>query len=188
MTARIAPIDSAHADEPTQQLFSAVKAKIGKVPNMMKTMAHSPALLEGYLAFSEALNKGVLPEIVRQQVALFVSQQNDCAYCLSAHTLIGRHAGLSREQVLLARHGQAQDVKQQAVLNLVQNILDWRGDVSNEQFTAARAAGLTDAEIAEVVGHVALTTLTNYFNQLTQVDVDFPRVSANLEPAGALPA
>jgi uncharacterized peroxidase-related enzyme len=188
MTARIAPVDSAHADEPTQQLFAAVKAQMGKVPNMMKTMAHSPALLEGYLAFRGALDKGVLPEVVRQQIALFVSQQNDCEYCLSAHTLIGRHAGLSREQVLLARQGQAQDARQQAVLNLVQNILDWRGDISNEQFAATRAAGLTDAEIAEVVGHVALTTLTNYFNQLTHADVDFPRVSTDLEPAAALQA
>lgn len=188
MTARIAPLDSAHADEPTQQLFAAVKARMGKVPNMMKTMAHSPALLEGYLAFSGALSKGALPEIVRQQIALFVSQQNGCEYCLSAHTLIGRHAGLSREQAFLARQGQAQDPKQQAVLSLVQNILDWRGDISNEQFAAARAAGLSDAEIAEVVGHVALTTLTNYFNQLSQADIDFPRVSANLEPAAALPA
>jgi uncharacterized peroxidase-related enzyme len=188
MTARIAPVEPAVANEPTQQLFSAVKAQMGKVPNMMKTMAHSPALLEGYLAFRGSLDKGVLPETVRQQVALFVSQQNGCEYCLSAHTLTGRHAGLNREQVLLARQGQAQDTKQQAVLNLVQNILDWRGDVSNEQFAAARTAGLTEAEISEVVGHVALTTLTNYFNQLTQPVVDFPRVPANLEPDTALPA
>jgi AhpD family alkylhydroperoxidase len=155
---------------------------------MMKTMVHSPALLEGYLAFSGALDKGVLQEVVRQQIALLVSQQNNCEYCLSAHTLIGRHAGLNREQVLLARQGQAQDAKQQSVLNLVQNILDWRGDVSSDQFSAAKDAGLSDAEIAEVVGHVALTTLTNYFNQLTDVDVDFPRVSANLEPNAVLQA
>ncbi len=188
MTARIAPVNAATADEPTQQLFTAVKAQMGKVPNMMKTMAHSPALLEGYLVFRGALDKGTLPEVVRQQIALFVSQQNGCEYCLSAHTLIGRHAGLSREQVILARQGEAQDPKQQAVLNLVQNILDWRGDISSEQFSAARDAGLTDAEIAEVVGHVALTTLTNYFNQLTQADIDFPRVSPNLEPTSALQA
>src|SRR6478672_221892 len=180
MTARIAPVDAAHADIDTRQLFAAIKAQTGKVPNMMRTMAHSPALLEGYLAFNGALNKGVLPEIVRQQIALFVSQENGCEYCLAAHTLIGRHAGLSRELVFLARQGQAQDPKQQAVLNLVQNILDWRGDISNEQFATARAAGLTDAEIAEAVGHVALTTLTNYFNQLTHADVDFPRVSTDL--------
>jgi len=188
MTARIAQVDAAHADGHVQGLFAAVKSRMGKVPNMMKTMAHSPALLEGYLAFSGALDKGVLSEFVRQQIALFVSQQNGCEYCLSAHTLIGRHAGLNREQVLLARQGQAQDPKQQAVLNLVQNILDWRGDVSTEQFNAAKEAGLSDAEIVEVVGHVALTTLTNYFNQLTQAEVDFPRVSANLERLATLQA
>jgi uncharacterized peroxidase-related enzyme len=188
MTARLTPVEPAHADAHTHQLFDVVKARNGKVPNMMKTMAHSPALLEGYLAFSGALDRGVLPAIIRQQIALFVSQENGCEYCLSAHTLIGRHAGLNREQVLLARQGQAQDAKQQAVLVLVQNILDQRGDVSDEQFGAARAAGLTDAEIAEIVGHVALTTLTNFFNQLAQPVVDFPRVLTSLQPVASLPA
>lgn len=183
MTSRINPVDPTAANSAVQYLFSAVKAQMGKVPNMMKTMAHSPALLEGYLAFRGALDKGVLPEVVRQQIALSVSQQNGCEYCLSAHTLIGRHAGLNREQVLLARHGEAQDSKQQAVLDLVQEILERRGDVSDEQLAAARAAGLTDAEIAETIGHVALTTVTNYFNQLARPIVDFPRVSTNLEPA-----
>lgn len=188
MTARLTPIEPAHADAYTHQLFDTIKARNGKVPNMMKTMAHSPALLEGYLAFSGALNKGVLPEVIRQEIALFVSQENGCEYCLAAHTLIGRHAGLNRDQVFLARQGQAQDAKQQAVLTLVQNILEHRGDVSDEQLAAARAAGLNDAEIAEVVGHVALTTLTNFFNQLAQPAVDFPRVAANLQPVASLPA
>jgi len=188
MTARVGVVESAQADARTQQMFAAIKSQMGKVPNMMKTMAHSPALLEGYLAFSGALNRGVLPEIVRQQIALFVSQHNGCGYCLSAHTLIGRHAGLKREQVLLARQGQAQDARQQAVLNLVRDILAESGDLSTEQFNAARQAGLSDAEIAEVVGHVALTTLTNYFNQVAQPAVDFPSVPSSLEPAEAVQA
>jgi uncharacterized peroxidase-related enzyme len=188
MTARLTPVEPAHADAHTHQLFDAIKARMGKVPNMMKTMAHSPALLEGYLAFSGALAKGALPEAIRQQIALFVSQENGCEYCLAAHTLIGRHAGLNRDQVLLARQGQAQDAKQQAVLTLVQNILEQRGDVSDEQLAAARAAGISDGEIAEVVGHVALTTLTNFFNQLAQPALDFPRVPANVQPVASLPA
>jgi alkylhydroperoxidase family enzyme len=74
------------------------------------------------------------------------------------------------------------------VLDLVQNILDWRGDVTAEQFAAAQEAGLTEAEIVEVVGHVALATFTNYFNQLSHAVVDFPSVSLNLEPNSALQA
>src|SRR6185312_10617136 len=112
MTSRINPVDPAVAEGRTQELFAAVKAKTGGVPNMMKTMAHSPALLEGYLAFSGALSKGALPEIERQQIALAVSQANGCEYCLSAHTLLGRHAGLSPEQVLAARRGEADDLRQ----------------------------------------------------------------------------
>jgi uncharacterized peroxidase-related enzyme len=186
MTVRIPPVDPAQAQGQTRALFDAVKVKMGKVPNMMKTMAHSPALLEGYLALSGALSKGVLPEVVRQQIALYVSQENDCEYCLSAHTLLGRHAGLTPEQVLLARRGESQDAKQQAVLTLAENIVRHRGDISDEQLATALEAGVSDAELAEVVGHVALTTLTNFFNQLSHAAVDFPRVSAHLEPAAEL--
>ena len=176
MTSRINPVDPAVAEGKAQELFVAVKAKMGSVPNMMKTMAHSPALLEGYLAFSGALGKGLLRPAVREQLALVVSQANGCEYCLSAHSLLGKHAGLAPEQIVSARKGEAQDPKAQAALSLARNLIDRRGDVSDEQLAAARETGLSDGEIAEVVGHVALSTLTNYFNQLAHVDVDFPKV------------
>ena len=185
MTARIHPVDPAEATGQTLAMFDAIKAKMGKVPNMMKTMAQSPPLLEGYLGFGGALAKGSLPEIERQQIALFVSQENGCEYCLSAHTLLGRHAGLSREQVLLARQGQAEDARQQAVLALARQIMEHRGDISDEQLGVARAAGLSDAELVEIVGNVALTTLTNYVNQFAHTIVDFPRVPATVELAAA---
>ena len=90
MTARIQPLDPAQAEGQTQALFAAVKAKMGKVPNMMKTMAHSPAVLEGYLGLSGALAHGVLPSQTREQLALAVGQANGCEYCVSAHTLTGK--------------------------------------------------------------------------------------------------
>jgi len=180
MSSRLAPLDPAVAEGKAKALFASVKAKMGVVPNMMKTMANSPELLEGYLAFSGALAKGTLPAAVREQLALMVSQANGCEYCLSAHTLFARRAGLSTEQVAWAREGVSQDAKTQAVLSLAQNILESRGDLSDEQLDDARHVGLTDAEIAEVVGHIALSTLTNYFNQLAQSELDFPRVPVNV--------
>lgn len=149
---------------------------MGKVPNMMKAMAHSPALLEGYLNFSGALAKGVLAAPLREQIALLVSQANGCEYCLSAHSLLAARGGLTREEITGAREGISAEAKSQAALSLAQGILDDRGDASDEQLADAREAGLSDAEIAEVVGHVALSTLTNYFNQLAHTEVDFPRV------------
>lgn len=178
MTSRISPIDPAEGK--AEVLLRGVKSKLGVVPNMMKTMAHSPALLEGYLAFSGALAKGILPAAVREQLALFVSQYNGCEYCLSSHTLFAGRAGLKPEQIAWAREGVADDPKVQAMLRLAGNVIDNRGDASDEQLAEAREAGLSDAEIAEVVGHVALSTLTNYFNELAHTEVDFPRVAVTV--------
>ncbi|MDB5389233.1 MAG: Carboxymuconolactone decarboxylase family protein [Planctomycetaceae bacterium] len=176
MSRRISPVDPTLAQGPVKDLLGSIKAKIGMVPNAFKTMAQAPALLEGYLSLSGALSKGVLPASIREQIALTVSQANRCEYCLSAHTLTARHAGLKPDQITDARQGKAEDPKAQAVLNLVHNILERRGDISDEQLSDARKAGVGDSEISEVVGNVALMTLTNYFNQVVRTDIDFPRV------------
>src|SRR5271169_42596 len=105
---RIAPIDTAHADSGVQATLSAVKTKIGMVPNLFSTFAQSPAVLNGYLALSDALGKGVLTAKQRDIIALAVGQANECSYCLSAHTLMGKGAGLSREGIRKAREGKGE--------------------------------------------------------------------------------
>ncbi len=180
MTTRISTVDPAVAESPVQAMYGAIKGKFGMVPNTLKTLAHAPGVLEGYLAFNGALGKGVLPASIREQIYLAVSQANGCEYCVSAHTLTGKLAGLKPEQILEARQGKAQDPKAQAVLNLVHNVLERRGNVSEEQFADARAAGLTDAELLEVLGNITAITLTNYINNLAHTDIDFPRVSLSL--------
>lgn len=180
MTARINPIDLATAQGRSQELLNTVKAKLGMVPNAVKTMAHAPAVLEGYLALSGALKRGVLPPATQEQIAMSVSQNNGCEYCLAAHSIMGKVAGLKPEQLLDARRGKGTDTKAQAVLNLTQNLLERHGNVSDQQLADARAAGLTDAELVEVVGHVSVLTLTNFLNQLAHTDVDFPRVTVSL--------
>jgi uncharacterized peroxidase-related enzyme len=177
MTARIQPLDPAVAQGHTQELFGVVKSKMGKVPNLLKTLGHSPAALEAYLSLSGALSKGSLAPAVREQLALAVSQLNRCEYCLSAHTLTGKLAGLGPEAIRDARLGRAADPKTNALLQLAADLVEQRGDLTNEQFASARTAGVSDSEFAEVVGHVAVNTLTNYFNQLNRTDVDFPAVA-----------
>jgi alkylhydroperoxidase family enzyme len=63
---------------------------------------------------------------------------------------------------------------------LASEILESRGNVTDAELAAARQAGITDGEIAEVVAHVALNVLTNYFNVLARTEVDFPLVSVTL--------
>ncbi len=180
MNYRIAPVDPSQATGQAKELLAAVHAKLGVTPNLMKTLAHSPAALEGYLSLNAALAKGQLPAKVREQLALAVAQENGCEYCLAAHSLLGKHAGLKPEQIIAARKGQSEDARSRAELELASQILSSRGNLSDTQLAAARAAGISDGEIAEVVAHVALNVLTNYFNVLARTEVDFPPVPLKL--------
>lgn len=129
MNARISPVDPAHAQGKAKDLLAAVQAKLGMTPNMMRTMAQSPAVLEGYLSLNGALAHGALSGSVREQIALAVSQTNECEYCVSAHHVLGKMAGLKPEQILAARHGRATDAKARAALTLANEIVARRGDV-----------------------------------------------------------
>ena len=180
---RIAPIDSARADSDIQATLSAVKAKIGMVPNLFSTFAQSPAVLNGYLALSDALGKGVLTAKQREIISLAVAQVNECHYCLSAHTLMGKGAGLSPEGIRKAREGKAESALDDAVASLARRVVDTRGQVSDADLAAARSAGLGDAHIIEVIGNVAINALTNYTNNVALTDIDFPKVDVELRPA-----
>jgi AhpD family alkylhydroperoxidase len=102
------------------------------------------------------------------------SETNQCNYCLSAHSLLGSKAGLSESDLLDARHGTASDEKTNAALVFARKINDDRGHVNDDDLEEVRRAGYTDSEIAEIVANVALTTFTNYFNQVAGTEIDFP--------------
>lgn len=180
---RITPINVETAHGRAKELLDAVKGKLGIVPNMTRAMAVSPAVLEAYLGFIGALGQGVLPGRIREQLALDVGQANDCEYCVSAHSVLGKGAGLSEREVLDSRRGTSADPRADALLRFARTVLEKKGMIADADIAAVRKAGFGDAEIAEVVAHVGLNVFTNYFNQVACTDLDFPRVDV----ASALP-
>jgi uncharacterized peroxidase-related enzyme len=175
---RIAAVDREAATEGVRRNFDAIQKLLGLVPNMMRTMAQSPLVLEGYLGLNGALSRGQLPATLREQIALAVAEANNCDYCLSAHSALGRGAGLTPEQIDASRDGRAVDAKAGAALRFAVSVLQRRGGVSDNDLAGVRAAGFTDGEIAEIVAHVALNVFTNYFNRVAETDIDFPKVAA----------
>lgn len=171
-------VDPATATGPVADMLAAVQRGLGVTPNMTKAMANSPALLKGYLGLSGALGAGVLRPAAREQIALAVAQDNACTYCLSAHSYLAEHvAHLSADDIAAARKSTAADTKTSALLAFATAVNDTRGSISTEDLAAVRAAGATDEEIAETIGHVGLNVLTNYFNKAAGVEIDFPAVS-----------
>lgn len=173
---RIEPINYEQSTGKAKELLDAVQAKLGMTPNMMKTMAQSPAVLDAYLKFSDALGHGSLNAKIREQIALLSAETNGCGYCASAHTAIGKMVGLNDDAILQAREGHSTDAKTDAALIFARALLENRGQITDANLQAAKSAGLTDGEIGEIVGAVALNIFTNYFNETAQTAIDFPAI------------
>lgn len=181
---RINVIDHESAQGKVKELLDAVKTKIGFAPNLMTTLAHSPATLEAYLTFSSTLGT-TLNAKLREQISVLTAEENGCSYCLSAHTALGKMAGLTEEEILAARAGKGDDAKNDAALKFAQTVLAKRGKVTSDDLQKVKNAGFSDGEIAEIVGNVALNIFTNYFNEVAQTDVDFPKVEIFTKAQGA---
>ncbi|ADG68489.1 alkylhydroperoxidase like protein, AhpD family [Planctopirus limnophila DSM 3776] len=175
---RITPLDPQNATGHVKELLDGVGRKLGMVPNMMRTMAQAPAVLEGYLQFSGALARGQLSAKVREQISLAVAQANSCDYCLAAHSAIGKMVGLTVDQLRDSRHGEAVDPGTDALLRFAHRVVETRGHVNEADVQAVRDAGFGDGVIAEVVAGVAHDILTNYFNIVAATEVDFPHAPA----------
>ncbi len=178
---RIAAVNPAAATGKTKQLLDGVQAKLGMTPNLMKTLAAGPAALEAYLNFGAALGTGDLDAKFREQIALAVAQANSCEYCLSAHSTIGKMVGLKPDEIITSREAHSPDAKRDAGLQFVQALVVQRGKVSDEALSQVKAAGYSDGDLAEIVANVAINIFTNYFNHVARTDVDFPRVSVEME-------
>lgn len=174
---RIPALDPLAATGKSKTLLDAVQKKLGRVPNLMRTLAQAPAALDGYLALSGALAAGSLDAKVREQIALAVAEANLCDYCLSAHTAIGGMVGLSTDEVAAARQAMANNAKANAILKLARSIVVNRGEIADSDLATARAAGVSDGEVVETTVHVALNILTNYVNHVAGTAVDFPPVA-----------
>lgn len=176
---RLKAISPDEATGKTKELFTAIQGKLGMVPNMMRTMGNSTALLEGYLNLSGVLAHGALGVKTGELLALAVSESNACDYCLSAHSFIGEKlAHIDTNALHNARHANAADAKTDAALKFATILLAKKGLVNDDDVNAVKAAGLTEGEIGEIVGHVALNVLTNYFNNTANTVIDFPVVNA----------
>lgn len=183
---RIKTVNQPPVGSKTATLFAAVEKKLGKVPNMMRAMANSPAVLEAYLGFSNTLNQGVLSARLREQIALAVGDANDCQYCLAAHTALGELAGLNGDEIIASRRGESADAKVATALAFARTLVRAHGNVADVDVQRLRRAGFDDAAVAEIVACVALNLFTNYFNHVAATEIDFPEVAPlKTQPASA---
>jgi len=173
------PASIAASPAASQPLLQAVEKQLGSVPNLFRVVANSPAALEGYLGMMGALAKGALPAATRERIALAVAEVNGCNYCLAAHAYLGKNlARLDDAEIAANRAGKSGDAQADAAVRFAVQVARARGHVADAALQAVRAAGWSDAQVIEIVQHVALNTWTNYINEVAGTVVDFPAVPA----------
>ncbi|HTQ06096.1 MAG TPA: carboxymuconolactone decarboxylase family protein [Polyangiaceae bacterium] len=172
---RIPPIEPATAPATVAPLLAGVQQGLGMTPNLFRVAANSPAALEALVGFFGAVSKGRLDARTREAIALTVSEIDACDYCLSAHSALGKRAGLDEQALADARLGKSDDSRRMRLLGLARAIVDHRGRAGTV-LDEVREAGISDAEVIEVAANVALTIFTNYLNELAATDLDFPVV------------
>ncbi len=173
---RIQALDPDAVQGKAKELLEKIKAKQGRVSNIMKTLAHAPVALQAFLGMSGALADAKLSLKIREQIALVVGEDNQCHYCVAAHSAIGKHAGLTPEEIEGGRRAQSPDAKIQAILGLSKKLSANRGNITDQEFDAVKKAGCSDEEILEVVTAVGLNLFTNYINHVADTALDFPAV------------
>ncbi|HEY9272748.1 carboxymuconolactone decarboxylase family protein [Achromobacter sp.] len=173
---RVPLIDASSASADRKALLTQIHGAFGATPNMFKAVANSPAALQSMWGAFGALGGGVIPAKLGEQIAVAVADRNACEYCLAAHTALGRKAGASAEEMSAAQGGEAADPKTAAALRFALKLVEARGQASEADVQAVRAAGYNDQEIVEILAHVALNLFTNYVNVAFAVPVDFPAV------------
>lgn len=173
---RINLVTAEQANNEQTALFDAIQGQLGMVPNFLKVFANSPAALRAFLGLHGIANEGALDPQTRERIALGLAEQNACEYCVSAHTAIGRKAGLSSSEIEANRAGGSQDAKAAVAVKFARSLAEHSGAVTTAELLEVRNAGYNDAEIVEIITHVGMNLLTNILGKASRVEIDFPKV------------
>lgn len=177
---RINVIEHKSANEEQKLLLDAIQSQLGMVPNFLKVFANSPSALRAFLGLHGIAGEGSLDPQTRERIALALAQQNTCEYCLSAHTAIGRKAGLNGSEIEANRAGTSQDAKAAAAVKFAKSLAEHSGEVTTAEILDVRNAGYSESDIVEIITHVGMNILTNILGKDSRVDIDFPKVELQL--------
>jgi len=163
------------APEASRPMLEEVQQSFSMIPNLIGVMADAPAALEAYLNVAAAFAKSSLSPLEQQIVLLTTSVENQCTYCVAAHTTLAQMQKLPEDVVRAVRSQQSlADPKLEALRGLTQTLVRQRGRVPTDEMKAFLNAGYSRSQALEVITGVAQKTLSNYVNHLAGTPVDAP--------------
>jgi uncharacterized peroxidase-related enzyme len=167
------------ATGPTAELYAQIKQAAGKVPNTYAVIGSlGPAALKAILQADAVLARGSLSKQDQETIKLLVSELSGCDYCAAAHTQLAKTTGLSPAIVRQIRAGQPTgDATRDALVRLVGKLVKTSGTISDQDFSAIKAAGYTEQQLVDISLAIAVITFTNVFNRINNTELDYSAVA-----------
>jgi uncharacterized peroxidase-related enzyme len=168
------PVTLANAPEGSKGILDKIQKGYGFIPNLLGTLANSPAILEGYVSMDAAWEKSSLSPSDRQLVLLTASAENSCTYCIAAHStiLIGMMKMDSEIVQAVRTRASSGDSKKDALVSLVREMVSERGQLSEATQKRFFDQGYTQIQLTEILLGIALKTISNYFDHFNPVEID----------------
>ena len=163
----------------TAEVYAQIRKAIGNVPNTFAAIgAYRPEALKAILSADSVLASGALSRRDQETIKLVLSGVAGCDYCVAAHSLLGKLAGLKPEELKRIRERRSTgDDKRDALIHFVRKLAQSSGTVSDDDYAAIKSAGYSDAQLVEISLAFATTVFTNVFNRINDTDIDFPAVA-----------
>ncbi|WP_291841859.1 carboxymuconolactone decarboxylase family protein [Maricaulis sp.] len=166
--------DETTAPAKAKPILRSVRSKYGFIPNLMGELAASPAALESYATLSSLYGQSGLTPAEQQVVLLTTSRENNCGYCVAAHSTVSLNTDLDRQVLSALREGTVidSDPRLEALRQFTASIVRNRGLVERHDIDAFLAAGFTRANILDVMTGVTMKTMSNYVNHIAETELD----------------
>lgn len=167
-------LDETNAPAKAKPILKSVKSKYGFIPNMIGELAASPTALESYTTLSSLYGQSGLTPAEQQVVLLTVSRENNCGYCVAAHSTVSQTVGLDRAVLTALRDGTVidSDPRLEALRLFTIELVRNRGLVERPDIEAFLQAGFSKPNILDVMTGVTMKTMSNYINHIAETELD----------------
>ena len=170
---RLGPLAAATAPEASRDSLASIQKAFGYVPNLMATFANSPAVLNGYMALDSFFQKTSFRPQERSIILLAASVENDCGYCVAAHSMVSGMLKVPAATVTAVRTGElAGDDRLIVLAATVRSVVAHRGSLRQAEVDRFLAAGFTSVQLMEMLLGVAMKTISNYSDHLFHIELD----------------
>lgn len=162
------------ASDDAVDTLEAIKEKFGKIPNVIGTMANAPATLKSYAALGANMATAGYDPIETQLIYLTISVENECRYCVAAHsTALKKGLKVDAAIVEAIRIGGDVEVENwNALITAVRELVRKKGAISSQTVSDFTEAGYSKKQLLDLLTAIAMKTLTNYLDHMTQIELD----------------